>query len=1196
MRGVLRVCLAVAAFAVLLPAAAFAQEGQIAGTVKDASGAVMPGVLVEVTSPALIEKVRSATTNADGRYNITNLPIGTYQVTFSLEGFAKQQRNDVILSSGFTANINGEMKVGQVTETVVVTASTPAVDVQNARQAITFEGEQLRDLPTNRNVNSLLALTPGITSGYAPGNGTGICSGGIGVFCNPGVTGFNAGGVVAGSSRAFDDNADNTNLSQGRVMVDGQVVNSGGSVPIVGQTGGYTADLANAQEVTIQLSGALGESETGGASINIIPRTGGNRYAGDFNATYTRGDPINAPDNNWKDWFGTNNKAYPGIPAVFQPVISDHDVSGAYGGPIKRDRLWFYSVARTQGIHKLPVGVDFWPNRNEAIWGFNYQPKRTEPRVEYKNIWRNVNARVTYQMSQRNKFNIFWDEQDFCQDPCLGVVSVFTSPESWWSSQAHPNRLQQVSWTNPFTNRILLEAGLSRTSQVYRTNEHREYTNPADIPRIVEVGNTAGQDFDVPGGTGRVNQFAGTPGFFALTSGSLNSSMTPGGGAERRDLNNVRTRASASYVTGSHHAKVGYEGGYYSQLQLNEANNLQMTYNYIWPASTCAATNACGNTSLQFPLNPTNTPLGPDGVTGTADDGRRPIPNNVVFNTGEGTLDDKVMYSAFYAQDQWTLKRLTISGAVRYDHATSWYGQTCVGNYDGNHPTAFIPVQTGGDYAGMAGYCTPDRTDGVSYNDITPRWGVAWDIFGTGRTSVKWNMGKYLNAANIGGLYSGANPARRTVNTLQRNWSDTNGNRIVDCNLTQLTNNGECTGFGDAFGGNADTTRFGRDPLGLDASGIPIGLATTQCGRQEQGIPAAIQAYCAVYGDSLINGSGIRRYEWQFGLGVQHEILPKLSAEVTYNRRKYGNLTVNDQLQVGCDRFNGALDFATCNENMLNYRNPNYDFYSVVAPTDPRLPGGGGYRIIGISTGAVTIPTTTPTAVTIMKELDYYWNGVDTNFVWRGPKGIRVNGGTSTGRQNRDTCHTMVDGPNVKGREGAEYRDGCLQISPWLTRVNGTAAYVIPWVDVLVSTVFQSFPGPELAGTLTYNKQDVIWDPASASRATAVCATATDGVGCLGSTRNSTTTNVQLLNQNELYGERVTTFDVKLAKNIRFANKRATIGVDIYNVFNSDAIESYNVTFTPDNPLTPEVEPNNWLQPTGLISPRFLRLQVQFNF
>jgi hypothetical protein len=1168
MQRAVKVILALAALVVLLPGVSFAQEGQIAGSVRDASGAVMPGVLVEATSPALIEKVRATTSDENGQYRLTNLPVGTYSITFTLEGFSKWQRDNIALTSGFTAPVNATMAVGQLAETVTVLSETPTVDVQSARQAITFAGSDLAELPTNRNVNSLLALTPGITSGYAPGTLSGICSGGVGVFCNPGVTGFNVG-----------DN-DPTNLAQGRVMVDGQVINSGGAVPIVGQTGGYTADIANAQEVAIQISGAMGDSETGGSSINIVPRTGGNRFSGNFSTTFTD-----------DAFFSQNNGAYPGIPAVFQPVISDHDIIGSFGGPIKRDTLWFYSVARKQGIHKLPVGVDFWPNLHEAKWGYNYQPDRAEPRVEYKNIWRNVNARITYQATQRNKFNFFWDEQDFCQDPCLGVVSVFTSPESWWSVQAYPNRLQQASWTNPLTNRILLEAGINITSQIYNTTEHREYDNPRTIPRVIEVGDTVGADATAP----RVNQFAGA-GFFALTSGSLNSQIN-GGGAEMRNLDNYRMRASMSYVTGTHNAKFGYDGGYYTQIQTNEANDLRMTYNYVWPAADCANTNSCGNTSLQFPNNPTNTPLGPDGIAGTADDGRRPIPNTVLFNTGVGSLEDAVSYAALYAQDQWTLKRLTLNGAVRFDHAGSRYGETCVG------PDVYVPIQSNGANF----YCTPP-TDGVSFNDVTPRMGVVWDVFGTGRTSVKWNMGKYLTAAGINGIYSNANPARRTVNTLQRGWNDTDGDRVVDCNLTSPLNNGECTGF--SFGNN-DLTRFGRDPLGLDAAGIPIGLATTQCGRQEAGIPASVVAYCDAYGESMLEGWGRRQSEWQFGIGIQHEILPRLSAEFVYNRRSYFNLTTSDQLGIGCDRYNGAQDVRTCQDGNLNYTNPSYNFYSVQVPSDPLLPDGGGYTVIGLSTPKTTLPVGTPTVQTLNPDLDYAWNGFDTNFVWRGPQGLRVNGGSSTGRTQRDSCYANLDAPAVSGRPGAEYKggespagpfgnppalpNGCKSVTPWQTRFNGTAAYVIPKVDVLISTVFQSFPGVERNATMTFNKSQVIWMPGSESRATQPCANPLDGVGCLGATGNQTTTIVNLVNNNELYGERVVSFDLKLSKIVRFGNRRVTIGGDLYNVFNSDAIQDYDDNYILDNPATPANE-QVWGNPSSLISPRFWRISMQFDF
>jgi len=1220
----IRIVLILGAVLAALPWAALAQSensGQITGVVRDSSGAVMPGVLVEVASPALIEKVRSSTTGADGQYRIINLPVGTYTVTFTLEGFSKQQRNDVVLTSGFTASVNAAMAVGQRTETIIVTAAPPTIDTQNSRQAITFQGDQVRELPTPRNVSSLLALTPGITSGYAPGTFSGICVGGVGVFCNPGVPGFNVGdrddgraaGIFnfdcsgffnpGGATSGCDDSA--TNLQQGRVMVDGNVINAGGSVVIGGLTQGYLADIGNAQEISIQVSGALGESESGGASINIVPRTGGNKFAGNYHTTYTR-----------QSWFDNNGGAYATLTGFSQNINSllhDYDVSVGVGGPIKRDHVWFYSVARTQGKKAFPACCgNFYPNTAEGKWGYNYQPDTSQPSVTYKNAYKNANARITWQATQKNKLNVFWDEQDFCQDPCYGVVSTFTSPESWWSVATYPNRLQQLSWTNPFTSKILLEAGLSITSQHYDTTHSRDFVNPQHIPAVTE--------WDVPFGAPPGTLGVGTagmdangailnsrPGRFGLTSGSLNAAA--GGGSELRATDNYRPRASLSYVTGRHNAKFGYEGGRYTRLQTNNANDMRVQYTYrapstgatpCTPSATPVAAPAiwCGNTPIvsgvaQFPnelLNPLN----------------RPWPESATFNTGVVTFDEWVNYSGIYAQDQWTMKRLTLTGALRYDHATSGYNPTCVGG-DGTEP--WMPVQIGGAYAGQRRYCTP-KSDGVSYNDFTPRWGLAYDLFGNGRTSLKWSMGKYLDAAGLSGIYSGANPARRTVNSFLRNWRDDNANRIIDCDPLLNQVQPECpAGFGPLIPVN-----YGRDPLSLDEAGQPVGLATTQCGRTEKGIPAAVVDYCNKYGETLLEGWDRRQNNWQLSVGIQHEILPRLSAELTYVRRMYENLQVRDQLGVGCDRYQttlgGAVPVEDCMQGYLNFTSPNYDFYSVTAPRDPDLPGGGGYRVVGLSsydpTGGAA-QTNNPRAITYMDSLNYAYNGFDTNFLWRAPGGMRLNGGTSTGRTARDTCLSEVDGPNVRGRlssndvsnidADSDYIASCRAFAPWQTRVNGTAAYTIPKVDVLVSTVFQSFPGVSRSANLTVLKEQVIWNAASADRATTPCTAPGTGVGCVGTGgATANTVSVNLLNRNELWGERTTTFDMKLAKNIRLRSKRVTFGVDVYNLFNSDAIQDYEDAFVPDNPATPQDESATWGTPQSVITPRFVRISLDFFF
>ncbi|HVG53017.1 MAG TPA: carboxypeptidase-like regulatory domain-containing protein [Vicinamibacterales bacterium] len=1180
-----RASVVVAAFLLLQPAAVLAQQGNIAGTVRDAQGAVMPGVLVEVTSPALIEKVRSTTSDQRGQYRIATLPVGTYSVTFTLEGFTKQQQNNVVLTTGFTAPVNATMTVGALNVTETVVGEAPTVDVQNARQISTFEGADIRDLPTTRNIRSILTLTPGLT---ATGLGA-DCVGGVGVWCNNNI--YNLASHTATN--------DTDGLTQGRVMVDGTIINTGGGAGIMGMTGGYVADVANAQEVNVQISGALGESETGGASINIIPRTGGNRFSGNYYMNFTRGD-FNL-DGSLREgglfsgsWFSKNNKSFPEIVSGY-PLIRDYDTSGAFGGPIMRDRLWFFGTARAWQKDAWSRQVErIWDNANAGKWGANYQADRSQGPLTLMNMTRNANVRITFQASQKNKFNVFWDEGLTCQDPCDGSVAPWTARDGWWSGQVHPARLIQASWTNPLTNVILLEAGLAANRQLYDFSQHRYYTPNPDIPRVVEFGSTVGADSEV-------SQINASAAIFGVPSGPWADGI--GGLAEQRNLNDWRPRASISYVTGSHNAKFGYDGGYFAQTRTNRSGNTRLEYRYFTPAATCfnaanPAASTCGNTSLYYPNDPFNQ-------------ARRPVPDRVTVNTGPSTIDNRVSYSGFYMQDQWTLKRFTLSGALRFDHANSSYPETCIqgignGLTQGNANEPYVPVQVGGSFAGQKGYCTP-KSDGVSYNDFTPRWGAAWDIFGTGKTSVKWNMGKYLSGASISGIYADANPAARTVNRYTRTWTDVDGDRVVDCNLlnfaVQTVAGGDlCGGPTSVFG--QDSLRYGRDPLSLDAAGTPIGLQTTQCGRNEAGIPAAVQAYCDVYGDTLLDGWGKRRSEWQFGLGIQHELLPRFSAEVTYNRRSYSNLTVTDQLGIGCDRFNGVVDQRTCNQNFLNFNDPyTYDFYSVVAPSHPALPGGGGYVIRGIDTIKTTLPSNQPSAVTIMEELGYNWNGIDTNFVWRGTnkwglRGLRVNGGTSTGRAVRDLCFASTNGPNVQQHDGVTPQ--CNPHTRWDTNVRGTAAYTIPKVDVLISTVFQWRPGVERAANHSFTKDEVIWEPGSAYRASQPCpAGATAGqVGCFIATSNTNTTTSQqinLLNTGELYGEGYTIFDVKLGKNLRFANKRVNIGVDIYNVFNNDAVRTYQDNYdVADNPATAVVE--QWGQATGLLSPRFARLSIQFDF
>jgi len=236
---------------VLIPTAAYAQAS-IVGTVKDASGAVLPGVTVEASSPALIEKTRAVVSNTVGQYTIDSLRPGTYTVTFTLAGFAPVKREGIELSGSFAATVNADLKVGNVSETITVSGATPVVDVTSAHTQEVMTGTTVNNIPTSRNYGGLISLVPAIN---VQGNDVGGSQGAI----------FNVFQVHGGRR------------NEGQVQVDGMSAGYQGM-----GVSSYVTEIGNAQEVVFSLSGGLGEAVTGGPQMNIIGKQGGNRFAGSF--------------------------------------------------------------------------------------------------------------------------------------------------------------------------------------------------------------------------------------------------------------------------------------------------------------------------------------------------------------------------------------------------------------------------------------------------------------------------------------------------------------------------------------------------------------------------------------------------------------------------------------------------------------------------------------------------------------------------------------------------------------------------------------------------------------------------------------------------------------------------------------------------------------------------------------------------
>jgi Carboxypeptidase regulatory-like domain len=297
----------VLAVVMLVPELATAQSA-IGGVVKDSTGAAMPGVTVEASSDVLIEKVRSVVTNDVGAYQIFDLRPGTYAITFSLPGFTTFRRDGVILPSGFTATINAELKVGELAETITVTGESPVVDVTSAAHGAVLDREAMDAIPTGRSIQGMGQLVVGINLNLPDTGGARAMQ----------QTYMTTHGMAT---------ADNT------IMVDGMMVNG---LQGDGAVQSYFNDAMN-QEVSYQTSAMGAETSSGGVRLNMIPREGGNRWSGDFKAAVRPGG--------WQsDNLTDRHKARDLTTGNATDRIIDYTV--ALGGPMKKDKLWFFTSAR----------------------------------------------------------------------------------------------------------------------------------------------------------------------------------------------------------------------------------------------------------------------------------------------------------------------------------------------------------------------------------------------------------------------------------------------------------------------------------------------------------------------------------------------------------------------------------------------------------------------------------------------------------------------------------------------------------------------------------------------------------------------------------------------------------------------------------------------------------------------------------
>jgi hypothetical protein len=1031
MRTLLRVLFAVVTL-VLAPVSLWAQAA-ITGVVKDASGAVLPGVTVEAASPVLIERVRSVASDSTGQYRIVDLRPGTYSVTFSLTGFSTVKREGIELTGTFVATINADLRVGAIAETITVTGETPIVDVQSAKAQTTMNRDVLASIPTSRNATGIQSLIPGMS---AAGD-----SGGINAS-----TGGGAGSIHGGRPSDSRTLSDGLNMGWAGANSNAAVVN-----------------VAGAQEVVTSTSGGLGEAETAGVVFNVISRDGGNQYGGTFVYTGASGS---MQGSNY-----TQSLKDAGLKTPSQ-LLKVWEVNPMGGGPIRRDRLWFFLTYREQySENTIP---NMWFNKNAGDptkWTVDFDLNRqafNDTRV------RNYIGRMTWQVSPRNKIN-FQDSEQYSSSNRTGGGSSTRTPEAQGVNLYTPGHTRVLTWSSPFSNRVLLEAGWGS----YMAN----YAN--DAPRIDGSHNPAMISvFDTGIAPGTVS--AALPSGIAGLTYRFDNPL--GGGFQHHQIGTLANlRASISYIPGAHNIKVGYMGGF--------SNPSQSYYNFT--------------PFIQYRFNNGV----PNQLTETAQFGGSG-PSAVEFVRN-------LVPTSFFAQDQWTTGRLTLQGGVRYDHILTSYPDSCIGGPD--YP--LMPKQI----------CYPARsTPGVHWTDVTPRIGAAYDLFGNGRTAVKVNLGKYVQALTASNSDMDLNPLIRLNLVTTRTWEDRGGlginnDYVPQCDLLNPAKNGEC--------GAMDNQNFGKE------------------------------FFTRTFDPNFINGYGKRPNNWELGVSVQQEVAPRVGVTAGYYRRWFGNFyTLHNTLTAASD----------------------YTQFSVPIPTDSRLPGGGG----GAVSGVYNLNLDKVGQVQDLALLDSnfgadpteIWHGVDVGVNARLRNGITVQAGTSTGRTIQDNCAlrsvlpetypwaTIDITQSLRGNSTAGLTSPyCRIVTPFLTSFRGLTTYIVPKLDIQVAATWRSDPGDSLAANYTVTN-----------------AIANSGPQPLGRNLSSGNITVNLIQPGTLYGARQNNLDFRVAKIFRFSRTRAQVGVDIYNVLNTDVVTLYNTTYIPTSAT--------WLTPNGIQPARYAKVNLTIDF
>jgi hypothetical protein len=951
--------------------------GSIFGKVTDQSGGVLPGVTVTVSGSGLQQPL-VGTSQASGAYQFPIVPIGTYTVTFELSGFKKAVRQNIVIDTGFQAQIDMKLELGTITQELTVTAAAPVVDTKKTTTGATFSKEIFENIPTARDPWQIINMTPGVQAGLNVGGSSSGQQVGLSIF----GTGANVQWNLEGGS--ITDLSSNS--SPAYFNFDSfeqiQVVTGGGDVSV----------------------------QSSGLSINLVTKSGSNVFKG--TALFTFENDKTQFQNVTQELFDASETGF----LSGNPIQRIGNYSVEYGGPIKRNRLWWWAAGDWQDIN---AGVT---NFFDATKGpfcqelINAQRLGLDSPAGYDDIEavqgclqndkttiKNLSWKFNYQLNAANKFQYLFQSDNKYRNRRGASANTFVEATTQQTSDMPkgvgywglPLPIHSVTHTLILTDRLVFNNQFTYTHGGF-------YLDYQDVPpqggceQSKYTGSTSGQEY----ASGRAADC-----FWNVQS--LSNRNT---GISSRSL-------SSTYETIRHGWEAKTDGTYFLSNLMGGDHSLK--FGVGWrrnPITTFAHTSGGGRVTLQCYNNDINR-CG-DGTPITAGSGGNGLVPRIVTVSRDSlsTSNDWWTYNG-YIQESYSRGKLRLNGGVRYDWQQSKYVGGCVpsnvlGLINPNTGTELLPSQCQGEL-------TADRNgrELQPFSQFAPRVSATYDLLGNGKTQIHSSYSLYYSTkitlanalGNLGGVtLSWGNMTNTGLcsGTTTSCWQDLNLDGFIQANELSWVTGGIAPGVRPPSGGGS----FNRD-----TGTIQVGLNTVddsaQIGRTREAI-----------------------------VGMQHELIPNLAVGVDYVYRNYdrGTTTYPVGQQPGCETSTTMPCVAPGYPLSAVYTIRNIWTDPVTGQTAPYYTAAPG-----------TIVTTGLTTVTMTQQDYQVYHGVILQANKRFSDKWQMN--TSVTLQTNPGYDVYFTNPT-----GREFNHGISDIEPYLFKLSG--AYAAGW-GIMVSGNFNMNAG-----------------------------------------------------------------------------------------------------------------------------------------